>query len=445
MTFEEFNVEWNKQHPIAKHLAENARSTTEWQNLNSLIIQKLDYLDYCQNNSITVKDEFHDILFEDLKSAFYKGLDYWMIFESFATFFHYLSEEKASHYDIELVYFVNELMRGLEFDDVCRLFLAWTKMRMSFLDNVGLGFPAPEAGYMSAVYSRYRKEFIYMRNTDFSSMLDIGMYFLNAYAHCKSMDRFSMAGDIVKLHDFVLSFMRDLLSSATINGYYDYEDKIKRKIESLKAETAQTPSVFISYTWADKEAVDLIEASIQDFANVHRDKHDVEPGDSLKEFMKSIRKQDFVILVVSDEYLKRRNCMFEVLELLKDYEDNEELFWKKICFYVTASNVYSGSGRAEKIKYWTDICEDYERTLTGIPEPASEGLVREAKILRYISMEIDKLLDRLNEELCDTNIDEFIKHTIDRLNKWAQYGSDPYEDCLLAFLSSLENEQAEND
>ena len=49
-----------------------------------------------------------------------------------------------------------------------------------------------------------------------------------------------------------------------------------------------------------------------------RDIRDVEYHESFKRFMQSIEKHDYVITIISDNYLKSRNCMFEMLEVVKD-------------------------------------------------------------------------------------------------------------------------------
>ena len=40
--------------------------------------------------------------------------------------------------------------------------------------------------------------------------------------------------------------------------------------------------------------------------------------ESITTFMKSIRTQDFAILVISDNYLKSVACMYEVIQLMKE-------------------------------------------------------------------------------------------------------------------------------
>ena len=431
LNFEEYIDVWYDHHPLAKIIDKDKN--------NSIIIQKLDWLKYCIKHNQSVENEFINSLFEDLKRELLSQIveNNSISFGLFIDLFNSVPDEIASKFDAELLSFVNRLLyEANEFSEMYPLYSKWTRMRMEFLENVHLGFPSSEAGYIPTHYIRWRDGFIRIRETNFPAMWSMGQYFLRMYEYCKTMDRCAMAGDIVKVHDFVLEYMRDVLASAKSNGYDDYEETIKEMIENIKAETVRTPSVFISYSWDDITIADQIEEAIQNWAIVHRDIRDVESGDSLKQFMKSIRKQDFAILIVSNNYLESRNCMYEVLQLLKDYDDSEESFWNKIMLFVTATDIYDGTGRAKKVKYWTDVCNRFETVLSDIPEPASEGLVKEAKILRYISMGIHKLLDQLQNEKCDRELGEFIEHTISRLGKWAKYGNNPYVDAIMAAIET---------
>lgn len=44
---------------------------------------------------------------------------------------------------------------------------------------------------------------------------------------------------------------------------------------------------------------------------------------NIVEFMKEIKQVDFVITLISDSYLKSKNCMFEVFQLISNdnYKD----------------------------------------------------------------------------------------------------------------------------
>lgn len=101
----------------------------------------------------------------------------------------------------------------------------------------------------------------------------------------------------------------------------------------------ERPTVFISYNQdSSREFVDSLQKQLQSCATVIRDKTSMKEWESFADFMKSIRKQDFVVLVITPEYLKSMACMYEVSELLKD-EDWRE----KVMFAVIDSSIYSTS------------------------------------------------------------------------------------------------------
>lgn len=70
---------------------------------------------------------------------------------------------------------------------------------------------------MCSFYEAHCQDFLKIRDFDFPVMKKIGNYFIEMYASCKTIERRAMAGDIVKIHDCVVVFFRDLLVSN--NGY----------------------------------------------------------------------------------------------------------------------------------------------------------------------------------------------------------------------------------
>ena len=90
---------------------------------------------------------------------------------------------------------------------------------------------------------------------------------------------------------------------------------------------SKTPSVFISYSSKNKEYADPIdEAFKHNGIRLIRDMRDVAFKDSFREFMRKIRETSFALLVISDDFLKSRNCMYEVIEFFKDNNYREKLF-----------------------------------------------------------------------------------------------------------------------
>ena len=79
-------------------------------------------------------------------------------------------------------------------------------------------------------------------------------------------------------------------------------------------------TIFLSYNWHDGEIADRIDKYLsgRPEITVKRDVRDIGAWKSIREFMESIRNQDYAVLIVSDSYLKSKNCMFEVMEIMKE-------------------------------------------------------------------------------------------------------------------------------
>ena len=90
-----------------------------------------------------------------------------------------------------------------------------------------------------------------------------------------------------------------------------------------------------SYAWKDKDdpkvnretIVDYLEKEIRKSEqlthHIFRDKLDLMVGDNLKDFMDAISECPIVIQVVSNTYLKSKNCMYEALKIHKNSGNGE--------------------------------------------------------------------------------------------------------------------------
>ncbi|MDY2814155.1 MAG: toll/interleukin-1 receptor domain-containing protein [Dorea sp.] len=89
--------------------------------------------------------------------------------------------------------------------------------------------------------------------------------------------------------------------------------------------------------------------------NVKRDVRDLGRWHSIREFMGTIRRQDYAILIISDQYLRSSNCMYEVGGMLKerDYKDI-------IIPIVMETSIYDPVKRLEYIKYWENELQKLE-------------------------------------------------------------------------------------
>ena len=423
MNFNEYISEiWYKEHPLAKAFAESEDSDEVNSSDNSTeILQKLDWFKYCQNHSIDIEESFLDELFESIVSRFIiqASENETITYGDIADCIDYAPLHKKHKYDERLMETVeNILTHNYEFDTTFNLFLSWTSNRFSLLTDVKLGFPIQEIYIMMSFYRNNRNYFIMKRDSDFPAMKVIANYFLRCYESCKTIDSPMISEDLIKIRYFLLYFMRDVLSSSIINGYYEHEERIKQIIEDLKLERADKPTVFISYTWSDDSGkiADRLQAELDEIATIRRDTTNLVTGDSLSEFMKTIRSQDFAILIVSDQYLRKRNCMYEMAQLLRDYESHEEDFWDKVLLFVTAK-LYSEKEKAEIIGYWKQKIDENDAQIKAANSESTEVLVKEQKEFRYINMEIGKLLEYATDTLCEKDIDKFIEKAKERIAK----------------------------
>ncbi|WP_415279950.1 toll/interleukin-1 receptor domain-containing protein [Clostridium perfringens] len=163
--------------------------------------------------------------------------------------------------------------------------------------------------------------------------------------------------------------------------------------------------IFISYSWED----DVLVNSIDDYfakKNIilQRDKRGIKAWESIKEFMKKIRKSDCAILIVSKNYLKSINCMYEVLEVMKDENYRDRIF----TVVLNDTNIYSPLGKAKYIKYWKDQHNNLEKEIKEIDDSEiTIELSQDLKKIRYIMSSIGEfisIISDMNNPIVDDNI-----------------------------------------
>lgn len=85
--------------------------------------------------------------------------------------------------------------------------------------------------------------------------------------------------------------------------------------------------IYISYAWPDlsNNEPSLVDG-IYDYLvakkyDIKRDVVDLHYGESIRKFMKKIGAANFIIIFLSDKYLKSPNCMFELCEIFRNYKN----------------------------------------------------------------------------------------------------------------------------
>ena len=214
--------------------------------------------------------------------------------------------------------------------------------------------------------------------------------------------------DSRKYSDNIEAFIRKSIEPfvVALRTYLEIEfiDADDEQIQDMPIE-----NIFLSYCQKDSDIADYLEEKLQPLlegkATISRDIRDVEYHESFKRFMNSIEKHDYVITLISDRYLKSRNCMYEMLEVVKDSN-----FSKRLVFIVISEKdrplykveqelpieaaVYTATGQAEYSKYWTAEKHKLEREIEEIGNPVyAISQIKEVKILEKILLDLSDFLE----------------------------------------------------
>jgi len=152
--------------------------------------------------------------------------------------------------------------------------------------------------------------------------------------------------------------------------------------------------IFISYSWKNENIADSLESMFTD-KNVKllRDKRDLTFRKSIKEYMKTIRNVDYCIMIISDSFLKSKNCMYEVNEFIKD-----ENYKNKILPLIEKeTNIFSAIERNKYIKYWQEEYEKLDEDSEKIEILNKNDSISELKMLENIKRNIGDFLNNISD------------------------------------------------
>lgn len=172
-------------------------------------------------------------------------------------------------------------------------------------------------------------------------------------------------------------------------------------------------NIFLSYCWNDSSKADRIYDYFKRNLNIelHRDTIDIGKWGSIKEYMQSISNMDYTILLISDSYLKSANCMYEVLEVMRDRNYRDKIF--PVVIY---SGIYSPVIRAKYVKHWQDEFNELEGTLKEINVQNLGKLNEDLKRRQDISSNIAEFLDTVSD-MNNPNIEDVSKVIEEKLNQ----------------------------
>ena len=157
----------------------------------------------------------------------------------------------------------------------------------------------------------------------------------------------------------------------------------------------RTRHVFLSYSRNESELADIIERELSsEGIDVKRDIRDIGTWRSIKEFMASIREQDYAVMIISKSYLTSSNCMYEVMEIFKEAQYKD-----KILSVITSdADIYNIISRAHYIKYWEEETKRLEEVIEPLKLENIAELSMELRRYKTIEATIASFLDLISDK-----------------------------------------------
>ena len=148
-------------------------------------------------------------------------------------------------------------------------------------------------------------------------------------------------------------------------------------------------TVFISYCWKDGASyADELESQLKDYFEVFRDKSQLQANDDIYDFMGKVACCDYVVIVLTEEYVKSRNCMLEISTLANEPDWHEKAF-----VLVIDEKIYGIDRKLEILNYWLM----QQKIAKGKDSAFDIGKSITEKEVEYVSIICDELEKILGE------------------------------------------------
>ncbi len=176
--------------------------------------------------------------------------------------------------------------------------------------------------------------------------------------------------------------------SIYLDLYRRFDPMYEPYYEAIKKGESQ-PTVYISYKWKGV-SMDMVDTLCDLFKRKRiyykRDKEDCRYGDNITEFMDEIREGSFVVVMLTDAYLKSSNCMYELAGVL-----NHPDYLKRIFPIVIEEEVRGDEKYAELVNYWEEKKKDEQLIMHRIKYDDTSVLIPLEERIELISEYVNQL------------------------------------------------------
>lgn len=126
-------------------------------------------------------------------------------------------------------------------------------------------------------------------------------------------------------------------------------------------------TIFLSFCSRDTAIADIVEGKLKRYFDkrigITRWERGVGYKDNFREFMDSLKDHDFVLSIISDQYLKSRACMYEVGKIIEEpsfqkkllyivLSDDDKQYYNPVPSETIAAKVYNLASHLDYFAYW---------------------------------------------------------------------------------------------
>ncbi|MBU4350320.1 toll/interleukin-1 receptor domain-containing protein [bacterium] len=200
----------------------------------------------------------------------------------------------------------------------------------------------------------------------------------------------------------------------------DLEEKsVNNKKSNLEEVIDKKTRIFLSYSHSNTDIADKIDNFFNSKnISLTRDVRDLVPYSSLEKFMDTIRDHDYVIILISNAFLKSVNCMYEVIQFIQEKKCTERTFPIIIDEEI---QIFNRSRHIEYIRYWQKEYISLETRITSLRTFGILSLYKELNKIERIQSNIGDFLDKIANLNC-VSLEELestdYQAIIDKINKF---------------------------
>ncbi|WP_298914103.1 toll/interleukin-1 receptor domain-containing protein [uncultured Nostoc sp.] len=171
---------------------------------------------------------------------------------------------------------------------------------------------------------------------------------------------------------------------------------LKKSIGKVESESKQK-EVFISYTWRDNHSETFVQQLEKAFQAkgiiIIRDKNAIGYKERFQEFMQRLSRGKCVIVVISDQYLKSENCMYELIEIAK----NGKLYHRIFPIVLADAQIYKPIERIKYVEYWEKQIQDLNDAMRTVSAANLQGFREEIDLYSEIRNMFANLINLLKD------------------------------------------------